>query len=180
MRIDKTRNQIIRNQMVGLLPRLRRFALTLARDSDRADDLVQASCERALTRLDQLREGTRLDSWLYRIIYTQWIDRVRRRQRRSAQAESLRDLQALDEERASSPKRLISFMDVKKALGRLAQENRAAILLVAVEGYTYAEAAVVLGVPPGTVASRVARARSALAEHFQEEQPRLLAIHRGN
>ena len=71
-------------------------------------------------------------------------------------------------------------MDVKKALGRLAQENRAAILLVAVEGYTYAEAAAVLGVPPGTVASRVARARSALAEHFQEEQPRLLAIHRGN
>jgi len=166
--------------MAALLPRLRRFARNLTADADSADDLVQMACERALRRLDQYRDGTRLDSWLYRIIYTQWIDRVRRRQRRSAQAESLRDLQALDEDRASSPRRLVSFMDVKKALGRLAQENRAAILLVAVEGYTYAEAAAVLGVPPGTVASRVARARSALAEHFQEEQPRLLAIHRGN
>ena len=74
---------------------------------------------------------------------------------------------------------MVSFMDVKNALGRLPQENRAAILLVAVEGYSYSEAAAVLEVPAGTVASRVARARKALAEHFNDEQPRLLSIHRG-
>lgn len=84
MKNAETRDEMLRNQMVGLLPRLRRFAMTLAKDPDRADDLVQASCERALTRLDQLREGTRLDSWLYRIIYTQWIDNLRRKKTRSA------------------------------------------------------------------------------------------------
>ena len=84
MKTTETRDEILRHQMVGLLPLLRRFALTLARDPDRADDLVQASCERALTRFDQLRKGTRLDSWLYRIIYTQWIDKLRRKKMRSA------------------------------------------------------------------------------------------------
>ena len=64
----------MRDQIVGL---------SLTKDLDTADDLVQGACERALTRLDQLREKTRLDSWLYRIIYTQWIDTLRRRQVRS-------------------------------------------------------------------------------------------------
>lgn len=163
---------------MALLPRLRRFARNLTGDADNADDLVQMACERSLERLDQYRDGTRLDSWLYRIVYTQWIDRTRRRQRRSAHTAALRDLQDINEAGMSSPKRLVSFMDVKKALGQLAQENRAAILLVAVEGYTYSEAASVLGVPTGTVASRVARARSNLAEHFHQDQPRLLPIQR--
>lgn len=165
--------------MVTLLPRMRRFARNLTGDTDSADDLVQMACERSLQRLDQYRDGTRLDSWLYRIIYTQWIDRARRHQRRRAQAEALRERQDMTLKGGGTSKHLASFMDVKNALGQLARENRAAILLVAVEGYTYAEAAAVLGVPAGTVASRVARARRALAEHFQREQPRLVSIQRG-
>ena len=166
--------------MVTLLPRMRRFARNLTGDTDSADDLVQMACERSLQRLDQYRDGTRLDSWLYRIIYTQWIDRVRRHQRRRAQAEALRERQDMTLPKGgATSKHLASFMDVKNALGQLARENRAAILLVAVEGYSYSEAAAVLGVPAGTVASRVARARKALAEHFNDEQPRLLSIHRG-
>lgn len=165
--------------MVVLLPRLRRFARNLTGDTDSADELVQMTCERALQRLHQYRDSTRLDSWLYRIVYTQWIDRIRRRQRRASKQEAHREIQESREKSIPSQGRLISFMDVKKALEQLAQENRAAILLVAVEGYTYSEAAKVLGVPAGTVASRVARARKALAALFHEEQPRLLSIQRG-
>ena len=170
---------MLRDQLVALLPRLRRFARNLTGDADSADDLVQSTCERSLSRFSQFREGTRFDSWLYRMIYTQWIDRTRRRQRQSLRDESLRNLQKITGEGVSSPKRMVSFMDVKKALGHLAEDNRAAIVLVAVEGYTYAEAATVLGVPAGTVASRVARARSVLAEQFRDDQPRRLTVHEG-
>ena len=68
------RHETLRRQLVGLLPRMRRFARSLAGDPSRADDLLQAACERALGRLDQVQEGTRIESWLYRIIYTQWVD----------------------------------------------------------------------------------------------------------
>ena len=164
---------------MALLPRLRRFARNLTGDPDRADDLVQMACERSLTRLGQYRDGTRFDSWLYRIVYTQWIDRVRRRQRQSAQTQTLRNLQEISGADESSPRQIVSFMDIKNALGHLPEENKAAIVLVAVEGYTYAEAARVLGVPVGTVASRVARARNMLAEQFRDDSPQMVKIHPG-
>jgi RNA polymerase sigma-70 factor (ECF subfamily) len=176
----KHRRELLQEQIVALLPRLRRFARNLTGDADSADDLVQMACERALQRLHQYRDNTRLDSWLYRIVYTQWIDRTRRKQRRASQQEALREDQEDRGKALSSPGRLVSFMDVKNALGQLAQEHRAAILLVAVEGHTYSEAAGVLGVPAGTVASRVARARRSLAAHFHEEHPRLLSIRSGS
>jgi RNA polymerase sigma factor (sigma-70 family) len=78
------REEALRQEIVSFLPRLRRFARSLAKDPDKADDLVQAACERALGRLSHVREGTRLDSWLYRIIYTRWIDKMRRGKTRSA------------------------------------------------------------------------------------------------
>lgn len=174
------RETLLQEQMVALLPRLRRFARSLTGDADSADDLVQMACERSLKRLGQYRDGTRFDSWLYRIVYTQWVDRVRRRQRQSAQAESLRNRQELSGVGESSPRRLVSFMDIKNALGHLPEENKAAIVLVAIEGYTYTEAASVLGVPVGTVASRVARARNMLAEQFREDKPRMVQIHQGS
>jgi RNA polymerase sigma-70 factor, ECF subfamily len=181
-RLDKRkhRRELLQEQMVTLLPRLRRFARNLTGDADSADELVQMTCERALQRLHQYRDNTRLDSWLYRIVYTQWIDRTRRRQRRAFHQEALREDQESRGDGLSSPGRLVSFMDVKKALGQLAHEHRAAILLVTVEGHTYSEAAGVLGVPAGTVASRVARARQSLAAHFHQEQPRLLSIRSGH
>ena len=69
----------LRHQIVAHLPRLRRFALALAGDADSADDLVQETCTRALSRLDQWQHGTRLDSWMFRIAQNIWIDRVRAR-----------------------------------------------------------------------------------------------------
>src|SRR4051794_15996953 len=67
------------DELIALLPRLRRFARTLCRDDDEADDLVQSACERALTSRDRFVPGTRLDSWTYRIVQNLWIDRCRAR-----------------------------------------------------------------------------------------------------
>jgi len=149
--------------MVDLLPRLRRFARSLAGDPDGADDLVQAACERALDRLGHIREGTRLDSWLYRIIYTRWIDKLRRGKTRSAHLLLLTDegpRLAVGDEAGDY---LATALDIKKALEALPAEHQAAISLVSVEGYSYEEAASVMDLPVGTVASRVARARTMLA-----------------
>jgi RNA polymerase sigma-70 factor (ECF subfamily) len=164
------REALLREQMVALLPRLRRFARNLAGDRERADDLLQAACERALRRLDQYRDATRFDSWLYRIIYTQWIDRTRRHKRQLAGKENLREIGAMHGEGQAAAPPVASLLDAKAALEHLSDESRAAIVMVAVEGYTYAEAAEVLEVPAGTVASRVARARRSLVAHFKADR----------
>jgi RNA polymerase sigma-70 factor (ECF subfamily) len=174
MKNADTRDDILRNQMVGLLPRLRRFALTLARDPDRADDLVQAACERALTRFDQLREGTRLDSWLYRIIYTQWIDKLRRKKTRSAKLILLTNESGSMNPGTDAGNSLDTALDLQNALSTLPEEHQAALILVSVEGYSYAEAATVLEVPAGTVASRVARARKMLGRILFEKPRKVL------
>ncbi len=176
-REDALRETFLKEQMVMLLPRLRRFARSLTGDIELADDLVQRACERSLSRLGQYRDGTRFDSWLYQVVYTQWIDHLRRRKRRSEQAKKLKHLQKLSGEDHASPRQLHSFMDIKAALQHLPDKNRAAIILVAVEGHTYAEAATVLGVPAGTIASRVARAREMLAIQFKENNPLNLTVH---
>ena len=175
-KLSRQREEALRDQIVGLLPRLRRFATSLAKDLDRADDLVQAACERALNRLDQLREGSRLDSWLYRIIYTQWIDKVRRRQIRS---EKLLVLGRDNESRSvqtESDSRLNASLDIQHALQRLPEEHRAAVMLVCVEGYSYTEAAGVLNVPPGTVASRVSRARAMMSRRLTDVKDQVFRL----
>ena len=156
------REEALRQEIVSYLPRLRRFAIGLARDPDRADDLVQAACQRALERLDQVREGKRLDSWLYRIVYTRWIDKLRRGRTRSAHLVVLSREDATIAGSSELGRDLETAMDIRQALEKLPAEHHAAITLVSVEGYTYEEAASVLDVPVGTVASRVARARNML------------------
>ena len=145
-------------------------------DLDRADDLVQGACERALTRLDQLREGTRLDSWLYRITYTQWIDTLRRRQIRT---DKLIVLSQETESRAvpsDANSNYSTSLDVRSALESLPGEHRAAVMLVCVEGYSYAEAAGVLNVPAGTVASRVSRARGMMSRRLLDDKRQVLRL----
>ena len=175
-KIIKQREETLRDQIVGLLPRLRRFGLSLTKDLDSADDLVQGACERALTRLDQLRDGSRLDSWLCRIIYTQWIDTLRRRQVRS---EKLIVLSRETESRSASSDADPNFstaLDVRTALESLPEEHRAAVMLVCVEGYGYAEAADVLNVPAGTIASRVSRAREMMSRRLRGDKGQVLRL----
>lgn len=151
----------VENEIVALLPRLRRFARTLSRDAADADDLVQITLERALARLDQWSDGTRLDSWMYRIMKNAWIDEVRFRRRRDARFAPEEAGLSVGAEDPGFEKR-VRTMSVQQAMQTLPDEQRLAVGLVLVEGLSYKEAAAVMDVPMGTLTSRLARGRAAL------------------
>lgn len=149
----------VRDQLVALLPRLRRFARALSRNAHDADDLVQVAVERALLHLDQLKPGTRLDSWMFGITRNAWIDETRSRKRR----DKVLAPEELGEQVAdSSSEAPFQRLSIEAALERLPEEQRLAVALVLVEGLAYKEAAAVLEVPIGTVTSRLARGRETL------------------
>ena len=151
--------QNIHEQIVALLPRLRRFARNLARNPHDADDVVQIAVERALTRLDQWRSDARLDSWMFKIVRNAWIDELRSRGRRD---EVFLAAEAGEHVGTDSMARETDLLAVQSAMARLPQEQREAVSLVLVEGLPYREAADVLDVPIGTLTSRLARGREAL------------------
>jgi len=149
--------------LVALLPRLRRFALSLAGSAVEADDLVQAACERALRARDQWVPGTRLDSWVFRIMQNLWIDGIRKRRTEGvAQAiDGTFDIQGEDGRLVTEA--AVTLDEVRFAMNGLPDEQRAVLLLVCAEERSYQETADRLGVPIGTVMSRLARARRSLA-----------------
>ena len=155
-------------RLVALLPRLRRFARTLSRNQHDADDLVQLAVERALRGLDQFREGANLASWMFGIVKNAWIDTCRARGRRQEVAlpEDSGEHPAVSP--ADADARLWSVSD---AMSKLPEEQRLAVALVLVEGMSYKEAAAVLEIPIGTLTSRLARGRSALAAALGAEGP---------
>ena len=144
------------------LARLWRYALVLSRANDVADDLVQATCLRALERADQFQPGTRLDRWLFAILRSIWLNEIR--SRRIREGGGFVDAEeALSSDGAREIETNIFAAQVLKAVNRLPEAQRETVLLVYAEGYSYAEAATALGVPIGTVMSRLATARSRLA-----------------
>jgi RNA polymerase sigma-70 factor, ECF subfamily len=148
-------------QLVASLPRLRRFARGLSGTAAQADDLVQSACERALSRRHQFQEGTRFDSWMFRIVQTLWIDHLRSRDVRKEEPEGEDDRLGSDEPVRRVEARL-ALEEVRRAAARLPPEQRAALMLVTVDGFSYKEAAEIAQVPVGTIMSRLARARVAL------------------
>lgn len=155
-------DQDFRRELVELLPRLRRFARALAGHPDRADDLVQAACEKALTKAHQWQPGTRLDSWMYRILQTTWIDDCRASAHRQSHLEEV-DLDTVaDHGAVRHLEARTTLAAVRRAVRALPDAQRAVLGLVCVEGLSYREAADVMGVPVGTVMSRLARARLSL------------------
>lgn len=149
----------MRDEIAALLPRLRRFGRALASHREDADDLVQMAVERALTHTDQWRPGTRLDSWLFRIMQNAWIDETRSRIRR---AQTFVAEEAGEQVGVSTTDAQIDAIAVRKAVAQLSDDQRVVVGLVLVEGLPYKEAAQVLGIPVGTLTSRLARAREAL------------------
>lgn len=154
------------NQLVALLPRLRRFARGLTGSAAEADDMVQAACERALAREHQFQDGTRFDSWMFRIAQTIWIDQLRARQIRREESED-EGLHVGTDEPVRRLEARLALREVRAALAALPPEQRAALLLVTVDGLSYKEAAKVADVPVGTIMSRLARARLALLANLQ-------------
>jgi RNA polymerase sigma-70 factor (ECF subfamily) len=150
----------IGERIVELLPRLRRFARSLSRNQHDADDLVQAVVERAWTHLAQLKPGANLGSWMFGIMKNAWIDNRRSFKRRGEVA--------LPEDSGEHP--AVSPVDadtglwsVSEAMDKLPEDQRLAIACVLVEGLSYKEAAELLEIPIGTLTSRLARGRTALA-----------------
>ena len=154
--------------LTALLPRLRRFARGLTQDSADADDLCQQTIERALRARGQWQEGTRLDAWVYRIMRNQWIDEVRSRTRRSQTFVHEDEGVNVGVDGDRDAENLVELSNVERAMKRLPEEQREAVVLVMVEGFGYKEAAEILGIPQGTLTSRLGRGREALLRELGE------------
>jgi RNA polymerase sigma-70 factor (ECF subfamily) len=154
------------DQMLALLPRLRRFARALAHDAADADDLCQVTVEKALLARASWQPGTRMDSWMYRIMRNAWIDTTRSR-RRAAETFVDADAGAAIGGDGGAEAR-VALNEVEAAMRALPAEQREAVALVLVEGLAYKEAADVLDIPMGTLTSRLVRGRQALMVRLGE------------
>ncbi|MER8902198.1 sigma-70 family RNA polymerase sigma factor [Mesorhizobium sp. M0772] len=147
--------------ILGEIPRLRRYARSLLRDRESADDLVQDCLERALLRLESWQTGESPRRWLFTIMHHLFIDQMRKVNRRG-EATILpldaNEAQAVPAEQAENA----ASREIIDALQAISPDRRAALVIVAIEGFSYAEAANILGVPAGTLMSRIARGREEL------------------
>jgi RNA polymerase sigma-70 factor, ECF subfamily len=159
-------------ELPQLLPRLWRFALRLTRHNADAQDLVQRCYLRALERRHQWQSGTSLVSWLFTIMHSIWMNELRSAQRRRegslASEESFEDCE--DTSRSGDPEYHLLCKQVVQAVQALPEAQRVVMILIAVEGLSYREAADAIDVPIGTIMSRLARARSTLGQQFLDGQ----------
>lgn len=160
-------------ELVELLPRARRFAWVLTRSRADAEDVVQAAIERALRSADSWTPGTRLDSWLFRIMQNVWRDELRAHRRRAEPLEAAAHLAGTDGRETTM--RHLETLEATAALAALPEEQRTVIALVVMEGLSYQDTAAVLDLPIGTVMSRLARARARLAATLGDDPQRVRA-----
>ncbi|HEY0684235.1 MAG TPA: RNA polymerase sigma factor [Steroidobacter sp.] len=156
--------QQVRQHIVALLPRLRRFGRAITRNAADADDLVQISIERALLRHEQWRPESPFHSWMFGIMRNAWIDEARARTRRGQMLAPEEAGLDVGDNASEAQQRLLS---VQKAMASLPDEQRLAVALVLIEGLSYKEAAEALEVPIGTLTSRLARGREALQKQLE-------------
>lgn len=156
----------IDDQLREEIPRLRRFAHWLMRDAQDADDLVQSTLERALSRWESRRNSAALTPWLFSILYRRFLS-ARKRSRRYASV--LDRFRAIPAEDHPSAEREVTARTALEALQRLTPEQRSLLLWVSVEGLSYQQVAQILDVPIGTVMSRLSRARQALRRSLEGE-----------
>lgn len=153
-------------RLVDLIPRLRRYARALVGERAAADDLVQDTLERAWTKLHLYRRGTDLRAWLFTVMHNVHVNKLR----------AVRPTDSLDEgmpelaQRASQADALL-VRDLDRAIARLPADQRAVLLLVTLEEMAYEEVARTLGIPIGTVMSRLSRAREKLRAMMLGQAP---------
>src|SRR5512139_2392289 len=153
-----------RRDLIEHLPRLRRYARALTSDRSRADDLVQDTLERALAKLDLWQPGSDLRAWLFTLMHNLFVNQIRGRRLAETTLED-----ALDESVNGGQLEALAAHDIHDALARLPSEQREVLLLVGLEQFGYAEAALVLGVPTGTVMSRLSRARERMRQMLADQ-----------
>lgn len=151
-------------RLIAIWPNLFRFGVSLSRRRDVAEDLVQITTTRALEARDRYDPATRMEPWAFRILRNAWIDMTRRRATRGEEVEIGVAVDPAGEDGARVAEARLMLDATERALARLPEEQREVIILVCYEEMSYAEAAEILGVPRGTVMSRLSRGRVALAD----------------
>ncbi len=158
-------------RLVLLLPRLRRLARALTPQGADADDLVQATLERAWRRRGQWRPGTSLEAWMFTIMKHAWIDETRARSRRDRRAAPAEAADMVADPLSPGLELRLEADAVRRAVARLPEDQRLAVALVLVDGLSYAEAAEVMEAPVGTLTSRLWRARASLSAELAGVAP---------
>ncbi len=148
--------------MMELLPRLRRFARVLTQANSDADDLVQLTVEKCLRERGKWAAGSRLDSWMFAAMRNAWIDETRMRSRRRESFAAAGEAEQVADRSVASEELKVQAMSVQSAMAALPTDQRVAVALVLVDGMSYQEAAELLGIPEGTLTSRLSRARATL------------------
>jgi RNA polymerase sigma-70 factor, ECF subfamily len=153
-----------------MLPRLWAFSMRMCGNRHDAEDLLQRACVRGLERAHQLQPGTAPLSWMFSIVHSTWINELRARKVRSRSDMEWDDalLQTVPDPSVRTPEQYLLNAEIIMAVEQLPEAQRDVMLLVAVEGLSYAEAAKALDVPQGTIMSRMSRARQAIAARFAD------------
>ena len=160
------RTQPTRADLVQLIPRLRRYACVLVGQTSDADDLAQATLEKLLVK--GLPEGSDVTKWAFRVCRNLWIDEMRAKSVRTRLAPEIIRGQDLNEDGERVVMAKLDLQDVSNVIDTLPEEQRSALALVTLEGYTYAEAAKMLDVSTGTIMSRIHRARQKVSEAMEQ------------
>ena len=158
-----------KKEMIGLLPRLRRFALSLTRSGPDADDLLQDACTTALQKWEQYDTSQPFDRWMFRVVRNLWISEIRKRKVRQGEgqvdAEDAQELQA-----PGNVEDKMTVQQVRRKVSDLDEDLAQPLMLVCAEGYSYKEVAELLSIPIGTVMSRIHRARKLLVSTMSTEE----------
>ncbi|MGI9409640.1 MAG: RNA polymerase sigma factor [Hyphomicrobiaceae bacterium] len=166
---QKNSHDVVRQGLKALYPRLWRYCLALTANPQRADDLTQAVCLRALERFAQFKQDTHLDRWVFRIAKNVWLNELRAESvRRGGGLASIDEIELTDT--LPDPEMNLLAREVLLEVMRLPEAQRETVMLVYVEGYSYKEAAEVLEIPVGTVMSRLAVARTRLGTKFERRK----------
>jgi RNA polymerase sigma-70 factor, ECF subfamily len=161
-------DETTRQALIALIPRLRRFARVLTGSMSDADDVVQASLEKAMLNLNQYQQGTRLDAWVFRIARNHWVDDRRRAHNRMGHDDIGEMFDLAGDDGVAVVEANDEALMVRAAVDSLPAEQRDVVALVMLEELSYREAADALGLPIGTVMSRLSRAKAALAKRMIE------------
>ncbi|MCG8491204.1 MAG: sigma-70 family RNA polymerase sigma factor [Sneathiellales bacterium] len=157
----------LHKQILGCLPSLRRYSRALTGSAEHADDLVQESLTRAIDRLHLFKPGTNIRSWLFTILHNQHINLVKREAVRPDRA-ALEEKDAVNASVPAGQEQHLAIQDIQKALEKLPKDQREVVLLIGLEELSYIEASEVLGIPVGTVMSRLSRGRAQLRKLMSE------------
>ena len=159
-------------ELIQHIPRLRRYARALARDTARADDLVQDTLERALAKLDLWHPGSDLRAWLFTVMHNLFVNQLR-----APGSQTLCELdEASDIPVSGGQTEALAVRDIHAALAKLPAEQREVMLLIGLEQFAYADAARIIGVPLGTVMSRLSRARERMRQLLEGQQATKLQV----